>query len=220
MIIRLTEEQLLSIINKRINEAMSENFSFDMLKSIRSLNGRLKYCKKHLGLPIGKGSSRVCFQLDDDRILKLAINNKGIAQNEVEGRPDWYLDSMHIKPTVFDETDFDDYLFIVCEYVLPANKKDFPKMIGMTWNKYVDFVKTCICQRKGGTPPIDWETFVKIIENNEKLHSINDYIANYYTADAGDLCYIRNYGLSKDKGIVILDTGLDDEVYRKYYQRN
>ena len=50
MIIRLTEEQLLSIINKRINEAMSENFSFDMLKSIRSLKGRLKYCKEHLGL--------------------------------------------------------------------------------------------------------------------------------------------------------------------------
>lgn len=97
---------MLSIINKRINEAMSENFSFDMLKSIRSLRGRLKYCKKHLGLPLGKGSSRICFQLDDDRILKLAINNKGIAQNEVEGRPDWYLDAMDIKPTVFDETDF------------------------------------------------------------------------------------------------------------------
>ena len=30
----------------------------------------------------------------------------------------------------------------------------------------------------------------------------------------------NDYGLSKDKGIVILDTGLNDEVYRKYYQRN
>lgn len=38
-----------------------------------------------LGNPIGNGSSRMVFQISDERVLKVAKNAKGIAQNEAEG---------------------------------------------------------------------------------------------------------------------------------------
>ena len=42
------------------------------------------YCREMLGEPIGNGSSRIVFQIDDETVLKLAKNNAGIAQNMEE----------------------------------------------------------------------------------------------------------------------------------------
>lgn len=56
-----------------------------------------------------------------------------------------------------------------------------------------------------------------MLENNEQLKAINEYITNY-DAPIGDLLRITNYGLSKNNGIVILDTGLDDWVFDNYYR--
>ena len=69
---------------KQLNEAMDNTFSFDELSSIKALSKRVLYCKQHLGNPIGNGSSRMVFQIDDEKVLKLAKNRKGLAQNNVE----------------------------------------------------------------------------------------------------------------------------------------
>lgn len=210
-------EMIRRCVRQTINEAMSEAFSFDTLKRINSFNGRLKYCLDTLGFRVGSGSSRTCFQLDDNRILKLALNAKGIAQNEVESRVDNNLDSLGIRPEIYDETDYENNWFIVCEYVLPAKKADFKQTLGMTWEEYCDFVKTCNAEKNGGYHPIDWDAMYEMTENNDSLYGIHDYIANY-DAPIGDLLRICNYGLSKSNGIVILDTGLDDYVFNNFYR--
>lgn len=214
---KLLNEIVHKTVKKYLNEAMSEQFSFETLKSIQSFRGRLKYCAETLGFRIGSGSSRTCFQLDDNRILKLALNAKGIAQNEVEARTDYNLDSLDIRPEIYDETDYENNWFIVCEYVLPAKANDFNKTLGISWDDFCDFVRTCNHEKKGGTPPIDWDTMQEMMDNNDKLWSIHDYIANY-DAPIGDLLRLCNYGLSKSNGIIILDTGLDDYVLNNFYR--
>lgn len=214
---KILNEIITKCVRETINEAMSDGFSFDTLKQIPSFRGRLQYCIKTLGFRCGSGSSRTCFQLDDNRILKLALNNKGIAQNELEGRMDYNLDSLGVRPTIFDETDYDNNWFIVCEYVLPARVADFKRLLGISWKEFCDFIRTCGIEKEGGYPPIDWDTFYDMIEDNEKLNSIHDFISNY-DISYGDLLRLTNYGLSKDNGIVILDTGLDSEVWNKYYR--
>lgn len=214
----LLNETIKAQVKKYLNEAIGEGFSFEKLKEIPSFRGRLKYCMNNLGFKIGTGSSRACFQLDDNRILKLALNAKGIAQNNVESRLDYNLDSLGIRPEIYDETDFENNLFIVCEYVLPAKKADFKQELGITWGEYLRFLYTCNAEKKGGYHDMDWDTLYEMIENNDKLWSIHDYIANYNVV-IGDLARISNYGLSKSNGIVILDTGLDDYVWNNYYKR-
>jgi hypothetical protein len=204
-------------VKKVLNEAMSENFSFDMLKSISSFRGRLKYCMDTLGLRIGTGSSRTCFQLDDNRLLKLALNAKGIAQNAVESRLDYNLDSLGIRPEIYEETDYDNNFFIVCEYVLPAKAKDFQQTLGMSWSEFRNFIGICDYEKRSVKASIDWDAFYELLEDNDKLWSIHDYIANY-DAPTGDLLRLCNYGLSKTNGIVILDTGLDDYVLNTFYR--
>ena len=71
---------------KMLLEAMDDSFDFEELSSLPSYNARLKYCTQHLGKHIGKGSSRVTFQIDDENVLKLAFNQKGVAQNIEEER--------------------------------------------------------------------------------------------------------------------------------------
>lgn len=68
-----------------VDEVMMNGFSFETLTSQSSYKKRIDYCKQMLGQPIGKGLSRIVFQISDERVLKVAKNQKGIAQNEAEG---------------------------------------------------------------------------------------------------------------------------------------
>lgn len=173
------EKTVKRYVKKYLKEAMSEQFSFDKLKSISSFRGRLNYCLKTLGYRIGTGSSRICFQLDDNKILKLAINAKGIAQNNVENRVDNNLDSLGVRPEIYDETDYENNWFIVCEYVLPARKADFKQTCGLSWEEFSNFVYDCYAEKEGWTARhVDWDAMYEMMEENDKLYSIHEYIAN------------------------------------------
>ena len=74
----LSERYLRRIVRdsvaKVLNEATDGRFSVDELNNIPYFRDREKYCEKHLGENIGRGSSRVVFQIDDNKVLKLAWN--------------------------------------------------------------------------------------------------------------------------------------------------
>ena len=84
IIINENQEKLLGI---KLQEAALDSFSLQELSNISSFRGRVQYCRQMLGFPIGNGSSRITFQIDDEKVLKLAKNEKGIAQNETEWDP-------------------------------------------------------------------------------------------------------------------------------------
>ena len=56
-----------------IKEAYPESFSFEEFNNIRSYNGKLKYANQRLK-KISSGSSRVVYQVDNERVLKIAKN--------------------------------------------------------------------------------------------------------------------------------------------------
>ena len=199
-----------------------DGFSTEKLSSLNSFRQRVLYCKEMLGNPIGRGSSRIVFQIDDEKVLKLAMNPKGIAQNEVEG--DWgasnnYGDSV---PKLF-YVDDDNYYFIITEFVLPAKPKDFEVALGISFEEFCDFVKYrynsyCRNGRQTRTRMTD-ERFEELCENSEWLYDFQIYLGDYQPP-FGDLVVIGNYGMTQRDGdatIVLLDSGLTDEVYNNYY---
>ena len=78
--IHITESQYNQLIGEM---AYPSSFDFNVFKSLTSFNKRMKYCEQHL-TRISSGSSRIVYLIDDDKVLKLAKNQKGIAQNNVE----------------------------------------------------------------------------------------------------------------------------------------
>ena len=201
----------------RINEAQDEIFSLNELSSLSSFKHRMEYCRKHLGRPIGNGSSRVVFQLNDQHCLKLAKNRKGIAQNTEETY--WDKQRQSCFPKIFDYDD--EKMWIVCEYVLPAEESDFQHCLGMTWSEFNKFIRCC--QREYYNPYHihNTQTFYDQLETNSTLRDLYDYITNYQPP-IGDLLYLKNYGMVRrynEDLIVLLDHGLSEEIWKEYYQR-
>jgi len=209
----ITEQQ-----SKMLKEAMDNSFSFEELTNLRSFNAKFKYCTQHLGKHIGKGSSRVTFQIDDEKVLKLAWNEKGIAQNQEEERA--YGDD--IFPQIFDSAD--DGSWIISEFVLPAKKQDFKQCFGISFDEFVSFLYACgkyrFNERYFSWLTMDEKRYIELLETNEDLANFDDYIGNYGTIVIGDMTRIRNYGLTTRNGephIVLLDSGMSDYVWENFY---
>lgn len=203
-----------------IREAMMDEFDLKELSNIKSFNKRVEYCFQYLGRPIGGGSSRVVFQIDDEKCLKLAKNSKGVAQNEAEyysGAQDY-----EIGPEVFDYGNNGEY--IVAEYVLPAKKQDFKQCLGIDFNYFIDFVKKCYityASRRESMyvhSSIDNDTFNEMLENNEWFDMLYRYMSDSHLP-FGDLTRLANYGLCNRNGraeIVILDSGFNEDTMELY----
>lgn len=210
----LIKEQL-----KCLNEAAMNDFSFETLVSMPTFPKKIEYCKQKLGNPIGSGSSRIVFQISDERVLKVAKNKKGIAQNEVEG--DYGKQLYNIFPELFNVDD--NYLFIETEYVLPCKKEDFPQVLGITFEEFQEFIK-CVynsyCRNgKQLVTTMTQERFIELLESNDNLNDIRTYLADYQNEEIGDLLRLKNLGLVRRDGeerIVILDDGLNEETYKFY----
>ncbi len=203
---------------KTLKEAMDDVFSLETLSSLTSFNARLKYCTQHLGRHIGKGSSRITFQMDDEKVLKLAWNKKGVAQNEEEERA--FGDD--IFPKVYESDRYSNWL--VSEFVLPAKAQDYKHCFGLTFDEFVGFLHASGSYRFGRRywNEMEEEDWIHLLETNEDLASFDEYIGNYGPVVIGDMCRMCNYGLTKRNGqahIVLLDSGLTEDVWDNYYRR-
>ena len=224
-IINITENQF-KIIKNKLNEAADNQFSTEELSNLRSFKERYNYCVEHLGQPQGKGSSRVCFQIDDEKILKLAWNNKGIAQNENE--TDYYLDDIGIVPHTYDSDD--NGLWIISEYVLPARQRDFKECLGLTFYEFVKFIRSSCAWRENYTRAKQgaYGDYIYSLDEysdmceNEDLQPFDEYIGDYRPPES-DLTRLCNYGMTMRNGyptIVLLDAGLSQEIWNNYYDKS
>ncbi len=231
------------IINESQNkllEAVKSGFSLDELNKL-SYNKKVAYCKSFLGNPVGSGSSRMVFQIDDERVLKLAKNVKGIAQNEAECSTlnDYYKNTYSLFPKIFmydgehttmysyDGDKEPSFQWIVSEYVLPAKAQDFKKVIGFTWKQIQAFILSAgrianpsrfqtrqILSDDNLRDMLDYDE-----ENSYILNELYDYIMNY-RPPVGDFCRLANWGMTIRDGephMVILDDGFNEEIADKYY---
>lgn len=211
----ITEKQL-----HLLKEAASESFSLNELSNIKSFKDRYKYCIQQLGPTQGRGSSRVVFQIDDNKVLKLALNEKGIAQNQAED--DRYLQSIGVSPKIFDNDS--NYKWLVSEYVLPAKKQDFKECVGISFEDFCGFIQASFRNRWGKKTygyVLDEYDYISLCEYNETCNVFDDYIGNY-DPPMGDLLRIVNYGMVKrgsSTDIVLLDSGLTHEIWNNYYRR-
>lgn len=225
MKIVITEKQERVIKSFILSEAMSDEFSFDTLKSLKTFRDRKNYCDKYLGFNVGSGSSRLVYQLDDEKVLKLAKNEKGIAQNEQEYSfgQEKFVD---VTPHIFNEMcDIVKFTFIVSEYVLPAKEKDFIELYGINFNTFISVINTVSVwygrKRSLGTKVLSDEEMEYLQEENPDIKEFVDYVSNYQPP-IGDMLRLANYGMVMREGspqIVLLDSGLSDEIYNKYYKK-
>lgn len=207
-----------------LNEAAMPGFNARQLSQIPSFAGRLKYCKQMLGPTFGSGSSRVIFEIDDDKILKLAKNKKGVAQNEFELETSRYSDAV-VKVIDCD----DDCTWLVEENCIPAKEQDFERIIGLPFETYCDLIiwysnkYRRISSRLYTISPKEAQEIADQLWNDDEdgfVVQMFDLMGDYQLPN-GDLTRISSYGMVKRNGtpqIVLIDSGLNDDIYDTYYR--
>lgn len=221
----INKAKIRKIVRNVIKEAAKDEFSLETLSSICSFRDKLNYCKEMLGPKVGKGSSRIVFQIDDEKVLKLAFNKKGLEQNKYEGQDDYMKNSYSIFPEVFDKSE--DGSWVVSEFVLPASAKDFKECLGISFDDWCGVLNWFqIWYRRPTTyrihPSVSEEFAENMVLRNEMASEYSSFVSNYSDFSIEDLYNLENYGLALREGepyIVILDSGLNEKIFVNFYKR-
>jgi hypothetical protein len=206
---------------ENLEEDYPSSFDMEHFKSLDSFAARIKYCEEHL-TRLASGSSRIVYMIDDEKVLKLAKNKKGIAQNEVEIEHSKYYDLKDIVAETFEY--HPKGLWVEMEYARKMNKSDFQKITGFKFSDFkiliTNYYYDSVVPEKG------YKTFEKVPEEikeemweDETIYGILQYIGSY-AVPPGDLGRPSSYGIVKRDGqedIVIVDYGLTDDVHSTYY---
>ena len=227
------ESNIRNYVRKLIHEAMEAGFSVQDLKNTlmndiqgvkdRSnykekvghfLKGGYYYCVKMLGEPISKGSARAVFQIDDTRVLKLAYNMRGVAQNKAEVTVYQQAPDKKFMPIVYNDSDMENYFYVISEYVLTAEYEDFKKVVGIPFYLLESFISNN-----------KLESAMKSYEDMPKVHDLLQYLITMSNmgVDIFDWTVISNWGLTKRNGreaIVTLDNGFTTTVANNFYGNN
>lgn len=214
-------EKLKDIIKEM---AYPSSFNFDEFRNCRSFAERVRYCEARLQR-IASGSSRIVYQVDNEKVLKLAKNQKGIAQNQVEyrlGTEPYY--------TCFAEIyEYDEQgLWIEMEFCKKAKKSDFKAIYGVPFEvlccMIYDMKNNYVHSRYGKINPYsEYREIVQQIWNGEEndlqllFTSVQEYMGSEMLESIGDLCRPSSWGINSEGYFTLIDYGLDDDVAKKYY---
>jgi len=223
MRIIITESQL-EYLKKDLGEDYPSNWSVEEFKKLKSFSKRVEYCNNNLQR-ISSGSSRIVYKIDDTKVLKLAKNTKGLAQNELEIDFSRYADLSDIVAQVFDYAEDNTWLEMELAYKL--NPAIFKKITGFKWddftnvmNKHYYVVNPREAKFFRPNYEVDKEVEEKMWED-EFIYQMLSLMGNY-DVPVGDLIKISSYGVVKRNGadaIVLIDYGINQEIYKMYYKR-
>ena len=198
-------------------DEFKQNFLPEFL-NINSYAGRMRYADQNLQR-IGSGTGRAVFDIDGEKVLKLAKNAKGVAQNGAEGGAGYYRDTQHIVTEVFDSADDDTW--IISEQAKKVGEKRIKELTGIpSLNDLFYFLRNTVSENNGkGKIFSQSQEMVDFMWENEFASDLIDFVVNYGQTP-GDMGRPSTYGEVIRNGqptIVLTDYGLNDEVYDTHY---
>ena len=215
-------KKLNTIFEELIDEEYPIEFDMGEFKKLNSFNKRVKYCEAKLHR-ISSGSGRIVYRIDDEKVLKLAKNKKGVAQNEVEEGYSKYQDIKDIVAKVFDVHPHS--LWIEMELARKVTRSNFKVVTGYDWKDYViamNYESERVKNSRNTTlHGISQELLQHMWDDDDGLaYSMFNFMAGY-DLPVGDLTRSSSYGIVKrydEDAIVMIDYGLTNDVYDGYYR--
>lgn len=211
------------IKNRLIEQLMDEEYpsTFDMehFKTLSKFVERVRYCDQHLK-KISSGSARIVYLVDDKMVLKLAKNQKGIAQceTEIQWGGDSYFDEILARTIEYHP----DGLWVEMELARKVKKSDFSVLEdGINFDEFGKYLKNFELENNGRKPFYNMtDAHKEILNENQFTQTICEFMLNT-DSPAGDLMRLNSYGIVNRNGediIVIIDFGLTNDIYNEYYK--
>lgn len=204
---------------QEIDEDYPLDFSLDKFKEIKKYSDKIKYAKQYLGKPLGVGSSRIVFKVDDTKVLKLARNEKGLAQNSAE--IDWRQMDSPILAKIFS---FDrDSLWIEMELARKAKLSDFKKIFNINLEELDTYLTIKYDEHRKKEYPFHLDPNAKdILKKLDKIEEMSELVDFMHDSlsPVGDLGRLSSWGVVNRNGkevLVLVDYGLTEDIYKCYY---
>ena len=202
-----------------VGEDYPSSWSIEEFKKLNSFASRVEYCNTHLK-KIDAGSSRIVYMVDNEKVLKLAKNKKGLAQNEVEIEYSNYYDIEDIVARVFESDE--NNLWVEMELARKVTPNIFKSIVGVSFEDYADGMKyhydTNIKPNRSRFAPSKPDNMDEMWEN-EFIYRMLSFMGDY-DIPVGDLGRLSTCGLVNRDGhdtIVMIDYGLTHDIYGTYY---
>jgi hypothetical protein len=182
-----------------------------ILKNIETLetyNARKKYAEQNLE-HLSSGSSRIVYLTPEKTVVKLASNDKGIAQNKVEANPKMTSKCLneilgHAK----------NYSWIETHFLEKITEKEFKEMTGTNFKDFGDAISYGLkkVSDESAKKPNDFDKVSK-----SDIYKEVKRIGEEFHLLPGDLSRISSWGRKDDRPILI-DSGLSREVFDEFYE--
>lgn len=214
----MNTNKLLRLTSMFYSLAISEELPTDssdlktILKNIKNLEtyqARKKYAEKNLS-HLSSGSSRIVYLTSNKTIIKLAKNDKGIAQNKAESNPK--MKSKFLNKIL---NHADNYAWIETYYLEKIKIKDFEKMTDLKFNDFCNAIRYSLKNVSGNTDKDKPKNFEEV--SKSEIFKEITRIGDKFNLMPGDLVKISSWG-SKDNHPVLIDAGLTKEVFTEYYE--
>lgn len=208
---------------KQLDEDYPSSFSLDVFSSLPTFKEKIEYCNIHLK-KLGAGSSRIAYRIDNEKVLKIAKNKKGIAQNEAE-----ISFGASLYPQIFAQifnADTRTNLWLEMELAEKPTTQDFKDVFGIPMKEFFGVVAKIIevaigKQMNGKTENSERLYNQFMTEEHPFFYTLQTYLYDYTPQYPADLLRLANWGKVIRNGqehIVIIDNGLSDDVARQYYR--
>lgn len=202
-----------------------QSFDLAAFRKLKSMKKMIRYCNFKL-YKLGAGSSRCVYQIDPSTALKVAKNDSGIAQNDVEN--DSFLQKIGLFPEIYDADPNGRWLEV--ELAEKAKLRDFEEILGVRFEfvcAYIEYLNSIYSAYDNwtGWKTIDYEKKFNEISFSDDYdgslwEKLETYLSNTTIEAIGDLERISSWGVITRNGkreLVIVDSGFNDDVAQKYY---
>ena len=206
-------DRIMWIDEALLDEDYPTTWNADEFAKMSSFSARVRYCEANLQR-LSSGSGRVVYKIDNEKVLKLSKNKKGVAQTltEIEWGQDWYLAKSEILAEIFS---FDESgLWVEMELARKLTKSKFKQIVGVDFDRYGDWLVSGYGKNRGYGNVSDEEN--DMLYDDDFTSEVMDFMLGYKTP-VGDLLKLSTYGLVSDDRLVIIDYGLSGDVYSTYY---
>ena len=210
-----------------VEESYPEGWDFNFFKQMKSFAKRKAYCDAKLKRRLGAGSSRIVYQIDDNKVLKLAANEKGQSQNQQEY--DLYTDGLiagketqKLLAKIFS-ADEEEFNWIEMELVERVTSDDFKNKLGVPFPEFQKIISYWGSSNAGREnekdKPALWD---------ELNHNANNYpwwkalinIGDNFDYAVADWKRLSSWGKTQDGRMVLIDFGLSQDVYQSHYAKD
>lgn len=196
-------------------------FKLEQFKKMSGLAQMQNYVVKRLEY-VAEGSSRQTFVLTSTKVLKLAINRAGIAQNEQEVEVFTDPRTKDITTRIYEYDP--DFFWIVSELVKPFDDKDDieefldVRMPNATVTA-VDFYDFVLDASVGDEPSYESRAKLpnRVKQDLERIAKMIEDLVDHHNMLPGDLAKESSWGRSSDGRLVLLDYGFTHRVRNDHY---